>query len=98
MAQAPRSKDSRPNLSSNQRFSSTGAVKRPNPRALNPRTTDLTVLIRMSREKAASRETGSGSSSVNDSPSTSSFSHRPRWGSFRKKAAMAAMATGMPSM
>ena len=97
VAQAPRSNDSRPNSSSSQRFSSTGAVKRPNPRALNPTTTDFTVRIRMSREKAASSETGNGSSSVNDSPSTSSFSHRPRCGSFRKKAAMAAMATGMPS-
>ena len=71
-------------------------MKRPKPRALNPTTTVLMVRICMSRENAASRETGSGSSSTNDSPSTSIFSHWPRGGSFRKKAAIASSATGMP--
>ena len=97
VAQAPRSKDSRPNSSSSHRFSSTGAVNRPKPRALNPTTTVFMVRICMRRENAASMETGSGSSSVNDSFRTSSFSQRPRWGSRRKKAAKAATATGMPS-
>jgi hypothetical protein len=75
----------------------TGAVNRPNPMALKATTTILTVRICMSRENAASVETGRGSSSTNDSPRTSVFSHRPLSGSLRKNEEMAATTTGTPS-
>ena len=93
----PLSKASRPKSSSRNKFSSTGAVNRPNPRALKATTTMRTVRICMSRENAASVETGRGSSSVNDSPRTSVFSHRPLSGSLRKNEEMAATTTGTPS-
>ena len=56
------------------------------------------VVMRLSRANAASIEIGAGLASWMTSPMTCCFSNCPRMGSFMKNAAMATMATGMPSV